>query len=842
MKNTSLKQIGLKILLVCLLFISANAAHSQENNTYVGAYLNDITGFDLKEGRFKADLYVWVKWLGDSTLPEISFANGEIDLREELSREREGDWNSVKWRVQGTFRGTFPLQSFPFDHQTLKIQIDLPAEYGFLMPDLAGSGMAEEFSITGWDYDPLFKAEVAPITYISDFGSVAHEGIPFEVNTVSLVVDLHRPKTGVIAKYIFPLLIIVAISIASLILPAEKVDARTGLGVNALIACVAFQFAISSSIPDVSYLVVADRLFIISYAIILMSILIVLLNFRRQKKNAASAKKTDRLFAFLLPLMIVVFGVWQTYDLNAAEAANEHDTSDIAENVEEREQVENVKDTLIIGRPIRHFTYYKSLYYRGLYHQVEGGEKVPHLIEKVPALTNDLVSYFQDGRVAVKWIFKPGVSWGDGTPITAEDILFSLEVHNDQNVDSIIQLPLEGKLGFQIQYKRRLNNILDEFQLFPKNHFEAAFIAGGADSVNHIFTRNPPPLDGPYCLQSFDPNVEAIFVKNPHYPGNDARIPVVKIRSFVSVGEGMKGDSVDLSYNIPLSVKAIADSLPDYHGKIDESYRVGALLIDVNHYPFDNPEVRRAISFAINRDSVLLYAKSGIGSIANSCVPPLRADYLGAQDYFPFDPDKARAMLQEAGVKRGEQIKIVSSWYSEGNLQKPIVDYMARALEDVGFTVEVAKESVWGHQKNGDAQCLMYRDFNYDDEAFGYAWMMNYDPEIGGISFHQPQGLFTGEVWELKQKYDASLFVERRIALSRQMQLLYLEQMPSIPLYFAKEFTLYNAKLHGWEPMAAEGDYWWNVEDLYFADEEPEEENSRRTTGRAALGSRFIRI
>jgi peptide/nickel transport system substrate-binding protein len=814
MSRLSLKQIGLRVITVCILLASFSTTYGQKNNTYVGAYLNDITGFDLKEGRFNADLYVWVKWLGDSVVPEISFANGEIDLKEELSSEREGDWNSVKWRIQGTFRGTFPLQSFPFDHQTLKIQIDLPAEYGMLMPDLAGSGMAEQFSITGWDYDPLFKAEVAPITYFSDFGSVAHEGIPYEVNTISLKVELHRPKTGVIAKYIFPLLIIVSISIAALILPPARLDARIGLGVNALIACVAFQFAISSSIPDVSYLVVADRLFIVSYSIILVSILNVLLNYRRQLVNPEKAKKVDRFFSYLFPILIIGFGCWQVYDLSVS-----NENVAVADNNERSEVVVNHNDTLTIGRPINHFSYYKSLYYRGLYHQVAGGEKVPHLIEQVPALTNDLVSYFQDGSVSVKWIFRPEVKWGDGSPITAEDILFSIDVRNDQNMDTVIQLEFENKLGFELKYKHRLNNILEEFQLYPKSFFEGAYLSGGMDSVDHLFTRTPPPLDGPYTVASFDPKKEAVFIRNPHYLGEAARIPAIKIRAVVSVGEAIKGDSVDLSYGLPLSVKEIADSLPNYTGRIDDSYEVAVLLIDVNHYPFNNPEVRQAISYAINRDSVLWYAKGGIGAVANSYVPPLMADYLGAQDYFPYDTEKARAILKEAGVKPGQEIKLVSSWYYEGSVHQPILDYMSRALQDVGLKVEVAKESVWSHQKDGDAKCLMYRGIDYIDNDLGFLWMMDYEPEIGGISYDTPQGLFIDELFELKQKYDASLFVERRIALSKQMQMAYLEQMPSIPLFFSKEFSLHNSKLNGWNPMAANGDYWWNVEYMYFSEE-----------------------
>jgi hypothetical protein len=96
-----------------------------DRRVYVGVYLSDVSGFDIKEGRFKADLQVWCKWLGTKETPPIIFANGEIEEQNIVSQEDEGAWHSIRWRVQGTFRGTFPLHKFPFDQQKL----NHPAEH-----------------------------------------------------------------------------------------------------------------------------------------------------------------------------------------------------------------------------------------------------------------------------------------------------------------------------------------------------------------------------------------------------------------------------------------------------------------------------------------------------------------------------------------------------------------------------------------------------------------------------------------------------------------------------------------------------------------------------------------
>ena len=65
--------------------------------------MRDVSGFDLNEGRFQADQDAWLKWLGPEKIPHIQFANAEISSREEVARENDGDWRSIRWRIQGTF-------------------------------------------------------------------------------------------------------------------------------------------------------------------------------------------------------------------------------------------------------------------------------------------------------------------------------------------------------------------------------------------------------------------------------------------------------------------------------------------------------------------------------------------------------------------------------------------------------------------------------------------------------------------------------------------------------------------------------------------------------------------
>ena len=175
----------------------------KSTNLYVGIYLRDISGFDLKDGRFHADLDIWMKWLGPKDIAPLRFSNAEIQTMKETSSEADGNWRSRRWRVQGTFRGNFPLHAFPFDQQELKIGFEYPIGERVLKPDLAGSGTTHQFSTTGWLFDPSFRVESTQSTHHSDFGSIVHEGNHCKFNNSASFWICHAPSSRTSSNSLF---------------------------------------------------------------------------------------------------------------------------------------------------------------------------------------------------------------------------------------------------------------------------------------------------------------------------------------------------------------------------------------------------------------------------------------------------------------------------------------------------------------------------------------------------------------------------------------------------------------------------------------------------------------
>ena len=184
------------------------AASSERTRVYVGIYLHDISKLSLSDGTYEIDADLWAKWLGEFDATEIRFANASDLEFDVLDTERDGEWNSARWRVRGTMRSEFPVHDFPLDRQAVRVQVELPRSKGELVPDLAGSGVSHRFSITDWNWSPEFRPVMTTERYPSDLGSITDEGRSSEVRRVSFEVPLERPIMPVILKLFLPLAVV----------------------------------------------------------------------------------------------------------------------------------------------------------------------------------------------------------------------------------------------------------------------------------------------------------------------------------------------------------------------------------------------------------------------------------------------------------------------------------------------------------------------------------------------------------------------------------------------------------------------------------------------------------
>jgi ABC-type transport system substrate-binding protein len=76
----------------------------------------------------------------------------------------------------------------------------------------------------------------------------------------------------------------------------------------------------------------------------------------------------------------------------------------------------------------------EQLVHAGLVQGNDRGLVIPQLAEAVPSLENGLWKLFPDGRMETTWQIKPAVTWHDGMPLTADDLLFAMRVEQDKDL------------------------------------------------------------------------------------------------------------------------------------------------------------------------------------------------------------------------------------------------------------------------------------------------------------------------------------------------------------------------------------------------------------------------
>ncbi len=287
-----------KHLLACsILFIAAALpAQKEEPPTTVstGMYLMNIYDLNVSEYTFYADFYLWFKWQGERDPMNIEFVNAvekwgfTITPFHEEPLEKPGDSLYNGMRTEGRFYHSFDLRRFPLDRHDLDIRIenvDYPLEELRYEMDPAQSLFRRDFVIPGWR---ILGARIDTHSnfYDTDFGEPETSGSSFSNFTYKLTIA--RPLSYFLLKLMLPLLVVIVASLGALLIHPNYMDARISLPIGGLLSCVFLQQSYSSALPDVGYMVLMDKIYLLSYVLIAVIMLRVIRvgNIRKRSKEA----------------------------------------------------------------------------------------------------------------------------------------------------------------------------------------------------------------------------------------------------------------------------------------------------------------------------------------------------------------------------------------------------------------------------------------------------------------------------------------------------------------------------------------------------------------------------
>jgi hypothetical protein len=276
----------------------------------LGVVVMGIGNINERAGTWDADVYLYEKWKPvEGFTPQTELVNEVERHGAEFDTTELRNGTCVRSRrMRTTLRARYNLRTFPFDHQTLPLEIS-DDQYDATQlaysdtPCTMGTDDEVEKIASAWKLDmpsPLFAHEQRRFKW--------EDGAPaYDYATVRL--EVRRHITYHLTKFFLPLAIIVALAFAVFWIDPDDLGSQATIGVTSLLAAIAFQFAEASALPEVNYLTLADRVYAASYVAIALAIFETLYSSaraRRGDKTGALAVDRRCRIAFPVGLFIVI--------------------------------------------------------------------------------------------------------------------------------------------------------------------------------------------------------------------------------------------------------------------------------------------------------------------------------------------------------------------------------------------------------------------------------------------------------------------------------------------------------------------------------------------------------
>lgn len=274
--------------------------------------------------------------------------------------------------------------------------------------------------------------------------------------------------------------------------------------------------------------------------------------------------------------------------------------------------------------------------------------------EPYPALATALPKQVDDKTWTAT--LRDGAKFSDGSPVTAEDVAWSFTRAIDPANKALIGqfLPFLAAVAAKddktVEFKLKT-----PFALLPSRIAVIKIVpkAKTGDAAASKTFDGAPIGSGPWKLDSADANTGLRLSANSSY--NGSKKAKAKKMVWNTSTEGATRIA-DLQSGRVQAIEAVPYiNVEQVKGKYDVEARPAFnqlfLMFNCSAKPFDDKRVRQALHYAIDADKVVKNALAGFGSAAKSYLDPGNKDYQEAATVYGYDPNKAKSLLAEAGVK-----------------------------------------------------------------------------------------------------------------------------------------------------------------------------------------------
>ena len=395
---------------------------------------------------------------------------------------------------------------------------------------------------------------------------------------------------------------------------------------------------------------------------------------------------------------------------------------------------------------------------------------------------------------------REGQRFSDGTPVTAADVVASLEAHASRNwvfrdfLQAIESVRAEGDR--RVVIRTRAPYLILLFKL-----------PWGMILPRSALREHPVPVvgTGPYKLESWEPGKGFVLRRNAYYHGP---APAFEVARFVVEPDAekrlaqLRSGRADVVDHVPLERLAGLEQDASVRVHTGPGNRVLALGLRMDVAPYSDPRVREALDLAIDRNELIVRALHGRGEAAGQIVPRSIAGYNPAVTVTQPDRARARRLLAEAGFRDGLTLTLDGPNNRYVN-DRQILEEVGRQLGEVGVRVEVRardKAEFFRRRYAGEFTFFMLGWACQTGEA-GEALDPLFHSVRPGLGSENMFGLADAEVDRLIDAANSSDTAVDRLTQLRGALARIAELRPILPLVVQPEAVAVSRSIH-WEPPA----------------------------------------
>ena len=232
-----------------------------------------------------------------------------------------------------------------------------------------------------------------------------------------------------------------------------------------------------------------------------------------------------------------------------------------------------------------------------------------------------------------------GASWEYYNSMSMPDIVKSIDKVDDMTVKFVLNPPYAPFIA---------NMAMDFASIVSKEYADKLETDGRVEQLNQ-----QPVGTGPFQFVAYQPDAVIRYKANPDYWAGkqpiDDLVFAISTDAAVRTQKLKAGECQVMPYPLPADVEALKQD-PNLQVMEQEGLNVGYLAYNTKMPPFDKTEVRKALNMAINKQAILDAVFQGAGKIAKNPIPPTMWSYNDAIEDDPYDPEKSKQMLADAGV------------------------------------------------------------------------------------------------------------------------------------------------------------------------------------------------